>query len=279
MKSLLGLSLVIASLTVAVAQADSPITINGYSGKSTGSYHKMVNTTLAQLPKKYNVTNTNTAGSKEILEKVATDKYGFGYVQSDALMAYNDKIENGEITILSNVLSECIFVIVNKNSGIDSEDDLSGKKISVGANGSGAEVSLNYMKQLDPKSYESIETSYVEGSIALNQIKSKLNGIDAFMFVAAPTINNKFFKLVNEKDSDLKIIGIDDYSMNNKLPNGQSIYEYNTVITKDGTIFDTKVTTACTQATLISNSENPALNNISDIALTNKPSIVKAASR
>lgn len=252
--------------------------LNGYSGKESGAYHRMVTTMLVQLPRSLKRENVNTAGSGEILDRINSDISGFGFAQSDAVSQYIKANPNHNLEVLAKVLPECIYVVVNKNSNIESEDDLTGKIISVGGVGSGAEISLSNMKLLDPDSYSSIEKVNIEPIISLSKLSSQTSNIDAFMFVAYPSVENPYIKIVNDKKDNLKLIGIDDYSMNDKLPNGESVYEFKNVNIKNG-FFSNTIKTACTSALLVSNTNNPYNEKLANITLTNSASIENAANR
>lgn len=261
---LLGLG-IFAVLTSTAVMAD----VTGYAGKKGGAYDSKVNALLATFGKDYGKLNkVNTDGSFTILENVNSDPNGFGLAQSDVLSSCISQNKCDNVENLGNVNKECVFFISNSDSGIDDEDELVNKKVLVGNKGSGAEGTLNFMRQLDDD-YKTIAMEYGNFDVALQKLAGNTKTYDVLMFVATPTIENKYFKIVSE-NKNLKIFGADDYSMNNRLPNGESIYTFETVDIAKGLFNDTEVTTACTNAVLVANKEATFIESLSNTMLTNK---------
>lgn len=260
---LLGLG-VFAVLT-STAMAD----VTGYAGKKGGAYDSKVTRLLATFGKDYGKLNkVNTDGSFTILENVNDNPNGFGLAQADVLASCISQNKCDNVEILGNVNKECVFFIANTNSGIDDEDDLVNKRVLVGNKGSGAEGTLNFMRQLD-SDYKTIAMEYGNFDVSLQKLAGNTKDYDVLMFVATPSIDNKYFKIISE-NKNLKIFGADDYSMNDKLPSGESIYTFETVDVAKGLFNDVEVTTACTNAVLVANKEAPFIESLANTMLTNK---------
>ena len=265
MKANILLGLGIFTILTTSAMAD----VTGYAGKKGGAYDSRVTRLLATFDKGYGTLNkVNTDGSFSILEKVNNDPNGFGLAQADVLATCINENKCDNIEYLGEVNKECVFFISNSNSGINDEDDLVNKKVLVGNKGSGAEGTLNFMRLLDDD-YKTIAMVYGNFDVALQKLSGNTKEHDVLMFVASPTIENKYFKIVSE-NKNLTIFGADDYSMNNKLPNGESIYTFDKVDVVKGFFNDKEVTTACTNAVLVANKQASIIESLANTMLSNK---------
>ncbi len=114
----------------------------------------------------------------------------------------SDPIKN--IRGLSVLYPEVIQIIATKDSGIKTVEDLKGKRVAVGAAGSGTEVNARQILQAYGISYEDINEDMLSFNEAADQLKNKQ--IDAaFVTAALPT------SAVTEvtQTSDINLIPID----------------------------------------------------------------------
>lgn len=86
---------------------------------------------------------------------------------------------------------------------------------------------------------------------------------------------NKFLEAVNQKDSGIKLIDVNDWNLNDKLPNGKSVYEFQDAVVASGWT-DTKVTVPCTKTLVVANIDtgDEFLETVSSIMLKNQARII-----
>src|SRR5699024_6307446 len=91
-----------------------------------------------------NITAQSTGGSVENIKLMDNNEVEIGlvnaYVSSEAFEGEGDFEEAEEVSALFSTYSQPFHIVVLEDSDIKSIDDLKGKKVGVGAPGSGAEV-------------------------------------------------------------------------------------------------------------------------------------------
>ncbi|UNY40351.1 putative TRAP transporter solute receptor [Pseudaeromonas phage vB_PpeM_ KLEP7] len=254
-----------------VAAQDVVIT----SGKAGGTYNGVFGVNLAGAMSEfgYRPQLQPSKGSIDNLNRVASNQSQIGFVQADALMYWTQSHANDaqNIEIIGELGQECIFAAVAKNSKIDNEDDI-GKdtKIAVGNPNSGSYASWQYLRSLN-KSYAEAKTFAEDGNTTLAKVVT--GQIDMFVWVAAKDKPNKNLGIVMAKDSQFKMIPLDDWNLNDKLPNGNSVYSFEESVVKEGTFSDDKVKSPCTTVLVVVNKseENAQIaDDVAGILLTNK---------
>lgn len=262
------------ALSAAVAQADIVIT----SGAKGGTYHGVYGANMASIFRETasGAKLLTSKGSVENIERVASGEAHIGFTQADAFMRWaslNADAANN-ITIMGTLAQECIYVAVAEDGKIGSEDDIGkGVKLAAQKKGSGAAETWAYQQQLEPD-YSKAQTYYKGGVMALGQVAA--GQLDAVLWVTDPNnLDHKYLKLVNTKGSGLKLIDWDDWDVNDKLPTGESVYEFKEVETSRGWFADS-INTACTSVlTIINNSiSEEAQEELATILAFNKDRIV-----
>jgi hypothetical protein len=218
------------------------------------------------------VTNTS-AGSEENLNRLGRGEAQIGFATIDAYAMYL-KRGGAPLNVLSNLNTECGYLVSSKSGKVSSEDSLQtikGVKIAIGDAGSGSNTMWNYMTQLEPK-YKNAAVILSGGTLALNSIGTP-SGPDAMLFVTSKdNLTHKLIQAVNSNKS-LQYLDIDDGDLNDKLPDGQSVYtfERNNVCSGWGC----SITTICTQGAIFYTESTPkiVLEDLSDIIAMSKTTI------
>lgn len=238
-----------------VAHADN-ITIT--TGAKGGSYHNKLGGNSRSVIREYGyqVNLLTSKGSIENLNRIAAAEADLGWTQADALMnwieANPDKADS--IDILAPLGKECVFVAVAENGKVQDEDDLGQKGINIAVQkrGSGAAVTWEYLRSLE-SSYAKANAHYKGGVRALGKLKQ--GQYDAVLWVTSPNnFNHKYLKAVNVKGSGLKIMDLNDYSLNNKLPNGDAVYSFEKIQATDG-FFSSSYEVPCTDVLAVANAD------------------------
>lgn len=236
---------VLASLLAAASAQAADITIStGYDG---GSYHGVFGRNLGQIlaERGHNVSLLPSKGSVENLERVSRGEAQVGFAQADAYAATRSDAE-----IIGSLGEECLFVATSEASGIDDEAELqaSGVRIAVGEQGSGSAVSWDYARELEPD-YMEASTFYQGGILALSKVKT--GQLDAFFWVTTPgNLDHKYLKAVRTEGSGLRMIDFNDWDMNDKLANGEAVYEFRNVDIENG-MFADSVEVPCTKVLVV----------------------------
>lgn len=157
-----------------------------------------------------NVTAQSTGASVENLRLVNKKEAELAIVQSDMMdYAYNGKEAFKEkltkITGIAILYPEIIQIVVRADSGINSIADLKGKKVGVGAPGSGTEANFRQLIDIYGLDYKQLEPLYLSFSESADQFKDK--HIDAFIIVAG--IPNSAIQDIGSQHN-IKILPISD---------------------------------------------------------------------
>lgn len=131
------------------------------------------------------VTAQATGASGENMRLVEAGDVDFAIVQNDvADAAYNGtapfKDKLGDVRALGRLYPEYLHVVATKDSGIKSLEDFKGKKISVGARGSGNEVNCRQIFDFYGLDYSNLEPIFLPYGETADQFKDR--NLDGFIF-------------------------------------------------------------------------------------------------
>ena len=228
----------IATLSVIALSSSvmaEPLQIAG--GKEGGAYARYAANLVAALRdykefKGENAPQTvTTAGSGENLDLLNAGKVIAAPVQADAFMYYMKKHPEAgsNLEILGTLpTQECLFVITRKDGDVTSKADLEKKstRIAIGNPDSGQNISWQYISQLHPK-YAQSTPFEKDGLRTLNKVETGGDyGLDAFFYTFAKNVNNDYVATVNVEGKNLQFINFNDGDLNEKLPNGKQVYEF-----------------------------------------------------
>ena len=253
---LLAVTCVLTAISGPVLSADLVIT----TGREGGSYFGVQGPKIVKYLKGANLPSSfiSSTGSLANLERVAKGEAQIGIAQADAIMYFKKtnpqlgtKIEIGGI-----LGEECVFAVSKKGGKVPSDTEMQTKGITVavGSPGDGSRATWDYMGILEPK-FKNPTPNDMGGASGLSQVVS--GTADAFIFVTNPDYkilsNNELFILARDNKT-LQFVPITDWDLNDKLPNGDPVYNHKTVVTKDGFLDDT-VKTICMSAYTVYNSD------------------------
>ena len=138
------------------------------TGGASGPYN-IIGTTLADIyTTEYDVNSrTQTTGSSvENLNLMAQGKIEMGFVMSDALsqavngeVSFKEKIEG--VSTIATLYPNVVQIIAKANSGIQTIEDLKGKRVAVGDQNSGVEVNARTLLNGHGITYDDIKVDYL----------------------------------------------------------------------------------------------------------------------
>ena len=133
------------------------------------------------------ITAQATGASGENMRLVQGGDVDFAIVQNDiAESAYNGKTpfkadeKMTKVRALGRLYPEYLHVVASKDSGIKTMDDFKGKKVSVGARGSGNEVNCRQIFDFYGLDYKNLEPIFLPYGETADQFKDR--NLDAFVF-------------------------------------------------------------------------------------------------
>lgn len=254
-KTIIALA-VLSTLSTSV-QADLTVT----TGRDGGSYFKVQGPKIVKFLKNSGLSANFVAstGSLDNLSKVAKGEAQIGIAQGDAVMFFKKTQPQlgTKIEIASPLGRECVFVVGKKNGVIRSDNDLQtkGVTVAVGAPGDGSRATWDYMGILEDR-FKLPTIVDVGGASGLAQVAA--GSVNAFIFVTNPNpdvlYNNELFSLSRDSKS-LQFIPVEDWNLNDKLPNGDAVYTFDKVVIKPGTFSDDKLSTICLNTYTVYNSD------------------------
>lgn len=163
------------------------------TGGTGGTYYPLggaLSNILNNAGVDYTATAQATGASKENVELVTREDAEIAFIQNDvAYYAVNGTdIFEGEkkpsLRGLCCLYPEIVQIVASDDSGIKTIDDLKGKRVAVGAPGSGVEVNVKQILDIHGITYDDLgKVDYLSFAEAADQIKS--GQIDATFLTAA----------------------------------------------------------------------------------------------
>ncbi len=250
------------------------------TGGTAGTYHPyggdLAQIFNSKIPNT-NVTAQVSGASIENLRLVNKKEAELAIVQNDTMdYAYNgkemfkDKLSN--VRGIAILYPEIIQVVVRSDSGINHFGGLRGKKVGVGAPGSGTEANFRQLMDVCGLDYRSLSPAYLSFAESADQFKEK--NIDGFIVTAG--IPNSAINDISAQHS-VKILAFPD-DMIAKL--GQK-YPFLTPYTIPANTYKNQaepVKTVAVQATLIVNAEvrDDVVYNLTKALFENQAELAKA---
>lgn len=228
------------------------------TGGTTGTYYSLGGS-IAQLFNSQldsvNVTAQSTGASIENCRLLGDGEAEIALLQNDILdYAYNgtesfegSKIEN--LRAVATLYPEVIQIVGNPD--IKTVADLAGKKVSVGAAGSGTEANARQILEATGLTYDDIKPSYLSFSESADAFKD--GQIDAF-FVTAGVPNASIQDITAQHDISILAVGSD---ISAKLLEKYPFYIEFTIPGGTYTGVDDDIDTVAVLAVLATNAEEP----------------------
>lgn len=186
------------------------------TGGTGGTYYPLggaLSNILNNAGVNYTATAQATGASVENVELVTRGDAEIGFIQNDvAYYAANgtDTFEGNQKPSLRGLCClypEVVQIAASDESGIETIDDLKGKKVAVGAPGSGVEVNVKQILEVHGITYDDLgKVDYLSFAEAADQIKS--GQIDA-AFITAAIPSSAFTELATTHDIHLVPIAED----------------------------------------------------------------------
>lgn len=150
------------------------------TGKASGTYYSL-GTCLASVWDKYSQSTTNittTSGSVENISMLLKGNADFAFVQNDILYyalqgqeMYEENKQKG-ISVVGNLYSEAVQIVVNASTDIQTISDLAGKTVAVGKYGTATEAAARKILEAYGITYDMITVKYQNFSDAMDGLNS-----------------------------------------------------------------------------------------------------------
>src|SRR5699024_5038545 len=181
------------------------------TGGSSGPYNIIATTVAEGYSQEFGVNSrTQTTGaSAENLNLMKDEKAEMAFVMSDALVqavngeeTFEEPIEN--VQQIGALYPNYVQLISTQDAGIESVEDLKGKRVAVGDQNSGVEIATRAVLEAHDMSYDDIEVDYLGYAEASEAMRS--GQLDA-AFLTSGLPNASVMELQNSVD--LKIVPIE----------------------------------------------------------------------
>jgi len=152
------------------------------TGGTSGSYFPMggaIANIISNYAEGVNASAQTSGGSIENLKLLESGEVDLALAQNDladyamkGIEVFDEKQE--KIRAIATIYPEFIHIAVNPKSGINSISDIKGKKISVGAPGSGSEANCRQFLELLGVTYDSFKPQFLANTDAADQLKDNV---------------------------------------------------------------------------------------------------------
>lgn len=181
------------------------------TGGSSGPYN-VIATTLADVYSSelgINSKTQTTGASVENLNLMKEEKVELSFVMSDALTQALEGIENFDEPVenvqqIATLYPNFVQVVTTEGTGIETLEDLKGKRVAVGDQNSGVEVNAKNLLEGHGITYDDIDADFLSYEEAADGIRS--GQIDA-AFLTSGLPNSSVLEL--SKSVDLKLVTIE----------------------------------------------------------------------
>ena len=181
------------------------------TGGSSGPYN-IIGSSLANIySDEYGVNSKSqaTGASVENINLMKEDKLQMAFVMSDVLTEavegtgnFSEKVEN--VAQVATLYPNFVQIVTTEGSGIETIEDLVGKRVAVGDQNSGVEVNARNLLAGHDISYDDITVDYLGYAEAADGLRS--GSIDA-AFLTSGLPNASVLELA--KTIDLKLVSVD----------------------------------------------------------------------
>lgn len=181
------------------------------TGGSSGPYNIIATTLADGYSNEFGVNSrTETTGaSAENLNLMNQESVEMSFVMSDALVqavngeeSFSEPIEN--VQQVAALYPNFVQLITTEGAGIDSVEDLEGKRVAVGDQNSGVEIATRSVLEAHDMSYDDLEVDYLGYAEAAEAMRG--GQLDA-AFLTSGLPNASVMEL--ENSVDLKVVSID----------------------------------------------------------------------
>lgn len=259
MRKMKGLSFlaIIMSLVLVIAgcgSGNSTSQLTLATGGTSGTYYALGSgiTKVLNEKAKLNSNNQSTGASVENLRLISNGEVQIAFTQSDIL---NYAVNGTEmfksqgpvknVKALANLYPETIQIVVPANSPIKTIQDLKGKRVSVGAGGSGTELNAKQILEIYGLKFEDFQVQRLSFGDSVGAIKDgKLDA--AFVTAGTPTAAVTELGATN----GVRILEVDDAHFQ-KLKEKYPYYTQVTIPAKTYKGQDMDVKTVAIQAMLV----------------------------
>ena len=197
----------------------------------TGNYHVFGEEVKRQVMRsRIKVGLIESEGSMDNLEKIAANECDAGIVQIDAYLDYQDAHRDARLDIQRphHLYNEFIHLVCNEKSGIGSIQDLKDQpdahKVLIGTSRSGGAITWDSLT-LRNLSYSRIRTENIGGDEALQKLQK--GEASCLMFVSG--LRSKYSKNINESESMLRLVAVNDRDLATREFLGEPIYTFNDI--------------------------------------------------
>ncbi|MBQ7608097.1 MAG: TAXI family TRAP transporter solute-binding subunit [Desulfovibrionaceae bacterium] len=173
----------------AVKKVQEEMRLTFATGGTSGVYFPLGGAIAQTLSRKsngaFNITAQASGASGENMRLIENGDVDMAIVQNDVADAayrgtppFKEKLERGRA--IGRLYPEYLHVVVSKKSGVQTMSDFIGKKISVGARGSGNELNCRQIFNLFGLTYKNIKPIFLPYGETAEQFKDRQ--IDGFVF-------------------------------------------------------------------------------------------------
>lgn len=223
-KTMIVLALCVAMLGLASAAMAGEVKLILATGGTAGTYYPyggaMTKIWNSKIPG-MNVTAQATGASVENVRLINKDEVELAMVQSDTIdfafkaqETFKEKLT--KMAVVAVLYPELIHIVVRGDLGIQSFSGLRGKKVGVGAPGSGTEANYRQLLDIHKMAKEDVSAQYLSFAESADQFKD--NRIDAFM-VTGGVPTSAIMDVATQRN--IKILPIEDTMLSiltNKYP-------------------------------------------------------------
>ncbi|MBD2258320.1 TAXI family TRAP transporter solute-binding subunit [Pseudanabaena sp. FACHB-2040] len=174
-----------AMLVVLISSCGEPHTISLASGTEGGFYSRLGEQVSLSTQKTagISVQNRPSQGSRENLERLIQGEVDFALVQLDVA---REALQTRQVLAVAALAQEDVHIVVWRDSGVQTLSDLQGRRVAVGAPGSGIRHTTDQLAQASQLTFQNDDSAFDE---AFEQLQARQ--VDAVIYVGSVGASQK----------------------------------------------------------------------------------------
>ncbi|MBD0336172.1 MAG: TAXI family TRAP transporter solute-binding subunit, partial [Cyanobacteria bacterium Co-bin13] len=173
-------------LVVFISSCGAPVRTISLASGTEGGFYSRLGEQVGQSTQEaagISVQNLSSQGSRENLERLMRGEVDFALVQLDVA---REAMQSGQVLAVAALAQEDVHIVVWRDAGVQTLSDLQGRRVAVGAPGSGIRHTTDQLAQANQLTFQNDESAFDQ---AFERLLARQ--VDAVMYVGSVGASQK----------------------------------------------------------------------------------------